>query len=291
MKVHRKNCITIKQMTLFSLMAASVPAIAEFDPAQGGMTEVIQCLNSTWDVCPIYHDKFYWGGSGPDITYISPEGWWPYADPGVSSLNCGQWINGSIVGGATYEQGQASVPQGVDVNINTNWWDFANVDFSTTCGHQHATTYVWGWRYNGNSWMREFVTAHTRTSHINEQGICVFQAAGNPDYPAGFEQFAFGPETLVIHDSPYAVLYTKSQANSHYGAGCGEFECFHRVKINVTYIGGPGTNKGQLTFDPPNNDLTIEPRSDSSFNPDSFSDTPVIIAPDKYKLQSIKTTR
>lgn len=267
------NTSSLKKITLVSLFATAIPSMAAYDPKQGGWTEVIQCLNSTWDVCPIYHDKFYWGGSGPDITYISPEGWWNYADPGVPSVDCGQWINGAVVGGATYEPGVASVPQGVDVTINTQWWDFANVDFSTTCGHQHASTYVWGWRYNGSSWMREFVTAHTRTAHLNDQGICVFQAAGNPDYPAGFEGFAFGPEELSITNSPYAVLYTKSQANSHYGAGCGEFECFHRMRIRVRYEGGPGPNKGELRFEPPTDDLVFEGRDDEQFNPDSFSAT------------------
>ncbi len=267
----KNDFVRSAQLALFSLIATSLPVIAEFDPDQGGMTEIIQCLNSTWDICPIYHDNFYWGGSGPDITYTSPEGWWNYAEPGLSSLNCAQWINGSIVGGATYEAGEPSVPQGVDVTINTHWWDFTNADFFTTCSHAHASTYVWGWRYNGTSWMREFVTAHTRSAYLNDDGICTFQAEGNPDYPEGFEQFAFGPEALTITDSPYAVLYTKSQSNSHFSAGCGQHQCFHRTRVRVNYSGGPGTNKGELRFETPTDELTIGSSSDNNLNPESFT--------------------
>lgn len=274
------------KIALLSLVVSAAPAMAVYDPDQGGWTEIIQCPTSSWDVCPVYHPKFYWGGSGPNISYISPNDWWAYADPGVSSYDCGQWINGSVVGGATYEEGQASVPQGVDVTINTDWWDFTNIDFSTGCGHQSVSTYVWGWRYNGSSWMREFVTAHTRTTFVNDQGICLFQGAGNPDYTnPELEGLAFGPLTLNINNSPYAVLHTKSQATSHFGVGCGEFECFHRVRIRVGYMGGPGVNKGKFEFTPVTDELAVEGRSDNAITPDSFS-----VKPNKSRLKT-KTQR
>lgn len=251
-KYSRNSVPTVGLLMLLS----SASSLAEFDPVQGGMTEIINCPKASWDVCPLYHDNFYWGGSGPNITYTSPEGWWTYADPG-GSLDCTNWINGSIVGGATYEPDQPSIPQNVQVSISTLWWDFAPI-VQGICGHQHASTYVWGWRYNGSSWSREFVTAHTRTSYVDEQGVCQFQAEGNPDYGPGYEQFAFGPETLHIQNSPYAVLWTKTQAISHYDAGCGQFECFHRVRVRATYLGGPGVNKGELRFDPPSDEFAIE---------------------------------
>ena len=251
--------------TLGLVSFISSTAHAEYDSGLGGWTEVIECPTSSWDECPFYHDPFYWGGTGPNLSYTSPVNWWSYAAPGVPSMDCGQWINGGIVGGASYEPGQPSVPQGVDVQVSTHWWDFANTDFSETCGHQHATTYVWGWRYNGSSWSFEFVTAHQKTSYLGDDGICYFQAEGNPDYPGDFEMFAFGPETLSINNSPYAVLYTKTQATSHYSAGCGEFECFHRVRVAASYEGGPGVNKGVVAHEFPSNELTIERRGVEEF--------------------------
>lgn len=243
-------------------------ASAEYDPTIGGWTEVIACHTSTWDVCPIYHPEFYWGGSGPNLVYTSPSGWWTYADPGLSAKDCSQWVNGGIVGGATYEEGQPSIPQGVDVRITTTWWDFENTDFSTTCGHQHATTYVWGWRYLGNSWTFEFVDAHSRTSYLDvDEGICRFQAEGNPEYPPPYDSFAYGPETIQIINSPYVLLFTKSQANSHYNAGCGEFECFHRVRVGISYEGGPGINKGKPVLPPPTDEFTQEPRHNEDSGP------------------------
>ncbi len=262
------------------LLSIASPSLgrADYDPAAGGWTEVIGCPTSSWDVCPFYHDQFYWGGTGPNLAYASPSGWWTYADPGVPSTDCGQWVNGGIVGGATYEQGQPSVPQGVDVVITTNWWDFENTNFAETCGHQHATTYVWGWRYNGNSWSFEFVTAHQRTSYWDSDlDMCRFQAAGNPDYES-FPAFAFGPESLSITDSPYAVLYTKSQATSHYNAGCGEFECFHRVRVAASYSGGPGVNKGVVAIPPPTNELAVETRPVVELDPVLFGATALLEA-------------
>lgn len=251
------TCVpTLAAVGLLMLMTSG-PVTADYDPEQGGWTEVIGCPTSSWDVCPFYHPQFYWGGTGPNLSYVSPAGWWTYASPGEDANDCGQWINGGIVGGATYEPGEPSIPQGVNVSISTNWWDFTNPE---TCGHQHATTYVWGWRYNGHSWSFEFVNAHQRTSYLDEDGNCLFQAAGNPDYPPALEEFAFGPETLTINNSPYAVLFTKTQAKSHIGADCDQFECFHRVRVAASYTGGPGPNEPKVAVDLPTNELTVESR-------------------------------
>lgn len=154
------------------------------------------------------------------------------------------------------------------MTISTQWWDFAPI-VAGICGHQHATTYVWGWRYNGNSWSREFVTAHQRTSYENEQGICTFQAEGNPELPPPFDSFAFGPDIIHIPNSPYAVLWTKTQARSHYNAGCGQFECFHPVRVRATYLGGPGVNEGEPAQPQPTNELAIENTPVVEFDPNA----------------------
>ncbi len=258
MKFSKRQFILIKNATFFAFLAsATLSAQAEFDDTQGGYTEIIQCPVSSWDVCPVYHDDVYWGGSGPNLTYLSPAKWWDYAEPDTDSFACGNWINGSIAGGATYDEGQPSVPQGVDVSIDADFWDFVNFDLSTQCGHQHVSTYVWGWRYNGNSWMREFVTANLRSSYPDANGICQFQGDNNPVY-ASLPGNAFGPDVLNIKNSPYPVLHTKSQATSHAGADCGQFECFHRVRVQVTYDGGPGVNKAVVAHVPATNDLVFD---------------------------------
>ncbi len=229
----------------------SVPAVqAEYNSDFGGWTEIIACPISGWRISSFYHQPLYWGASGPNISYTSPSGWWDYGNETDSAFNCGSWINGIVAGGASYEPGKASVPQGVNVRISSNWWDFTHTDFSANCGHQHISSYVWGWRRNANSWSFEFVAAHTLTSYLDDDGICKFKGKGNPNYSLeSLEGFAFGDETILIEDSPYAVLYTKSQANSHYGAGCGKQECLHALRIAATYEGGPDVDDKKLKFD------------------------------------------
>jgi len=255
----------IKEFLVLLLLMHSTSLLAEYDAGFGGWTEIIACPTSSWDSSALFHEPFYWGGSGPNISYISPPGWWTYGDAADAAFNCKSWVNGSLVGGASYEPGEASMPQGVNVRINTNWWDFIKTDFSTTCGHQHVSTYVWGWRRNANTWSFEFITAHTLTSFLNAEGECLFQGVGNPNYTHELlEGYAFGDQTLLIENSPYAVLYTKSQANSHFYAGCGGQECLHPVRVAVTYEGGPGVKQGKVEMERPTQNLAMEAKQDEN---------------------------
>ena len=75
------------------------------------------------------------------------------------------------------------------------------------------------------------ITSYWNAAHQT----CEFRAAGNPAFPPPFDGYAFGPMEISIPNSPYVVLYEKSQAISHYQAGCGQFECFHPVEVLITY--------------------------------------------------------
>jgi len=224
-------------VTMLAASSLPTPAYASFDPSRPGWTEVINCPTSSftnlWG-----NPSSQWGTRGQYSWNDTGSGWWTYAQPNVPSTNCAPWRNGSLVGGATYSPGSASVPQGVNVSVYTYWNDYnqpGDYTIQSRCGHQHAATYVWGWRYFGNSWGFEFVNAHMITTCWNAATQhCDSQAQGNPCY-TGVPAFAFGPEVIQINNSPYAVLYTKSQATSHYSAGCGQFECFHEILTIVAY--------------------------------------------------------
>lgn len=216
----------------FGVMALATPnpANAAYDPSKPGYTEVINCPTSSftnfWG-----HSSSQWGSSGSWISNDTGTAWWSYASTGdLGSTSCGQWTNGTPVGGATCTPGTPSVPQGVTAKIATYWYDFNQPGDWTVegnCGHQHTSSYVWGWRYFGSSWGFEFVDAHAHATYWDSAaGRCKIKAAGNPESPP---PFAFGDEVISIPNSPYVVLYTKSQATSHYTAGCGELECYHRV--------------------------------------------------------------
>lgn len=220
------------------LAASSYSASAHAAFAPGvGWTEVAVCAPATftnkWG-----HPASAWGSRGSFVWHATPTDWWTYAQPGISSLDCRPWKNGSIVGGATYRVGSPSVPQGVNVSVYSYWNDF-NVPSSWTvqnqCGHMHVSTYIWGWRYNGNSWGYEFNKAHMLSSYWNTStNRCEFKGDGNPEY-VSLPSLAFGPPVLTVNNSPYAVIYTKTQATSHRGAACGQFECFHPLMVIATY--------------------------------------------------------
>lgn len=224
----------------FALLACgySASAHAAYDATKGGWTEVINCTlfrnqwgNGRWTT--------NYGTKGVSEYTITPNGWWTYAHLGSADTDCDAWTDGELVGGATFVNGRASSAQGVTVNIFTYWADGANpANFRTQslCGHQHAVTYVWGWRYFGSSWGFEFVKAHMLSTYWNTNDqSCEFQGAGNPVFPPPYDGFAFGPDPITIANSPYVVLYTKTQAISHYNAGCGQFECFHPVEALAQY--------------------------------------------------------
>ncbi|MDF3064987.1 MAG: hypothetical protein K0R38_588 [Polyangiaceae bacterium] len=228
--------------TLAAAIAAvcwSTGASAAYSASAGGWTEVIGCPTSSWSSYHWGHAQTAWGSRGAWVSYDSGTPWWTYAHAGGGGTDCDQWANGSLIGGATYVPGSPSVPQNVNVTVSTFWYDFnqpSSWTDSTKCGHQHASSYVWGWRYLGSSWAFEFVKAHQTTTYWDAAaGRCKMKAAGNPSYPPPFDGYAFGPEVITINNSPYAVLYTKTQASSHYNAGCGQFECFHRVLAIASY--------------------------------------------------------
>ena len=226
---------------LAAFAASSFAASAEAAYVRGvGFTEIAVCPTSTftdhWG-----HPFSQWGSRGSFLSHATPASWWTYADPGIlQSVNCNQWKNGILVGGATLRAGSPSVPQGVNVKIYSYWNDW-NVPSTWTqqnqCGHMHVATYVWGWRFNGSAWGYEFVKAHTFASYWDTAAQrCKFKADGNPEYPApNLDMYAFGPAVITINNSPYPVLYTKSQATSHRNAGCGEFECYHPLMVIAQY--------------------------------------------------------
>jgi hypothetical protein len=213
----------------------SASAQASYDPSKPGWTEVINCSlfrnqwgNGRW--------SSNWGTQGLSEWNITPQNsWWNYAHLGNQDMDCDAWVDGELVGAATYVAGYRSVPQGVDVNIYTYFSDNNVVFNQDGCGHQHAVSYVWGWRYFGSSWGFEFVNAHMLSTYWDSSTqACEFKGDGNPLY-ADLPALAFGANPIAIHNSPYAVLYTKSQAITHYNAGCGQFECFHPVQTVVQY--------------------------------------------------------
>lgn len=205
-----------------------------------GWSEVIACpissFTSLWG-----HSSSLWGSTSPGTIWKdSGTGWNTYAQTGDGAGDCDSWQNGTAVGGATYSSGSASVAQGVDVFINNWWYDF-DIPSSWTdegqCGHQHTSVYVWGWRYTGSSWSFEFVEANQTAAYWNTQtSRCELRAGGHPLFPPPeLDAFAFGDKTITVSNSPYAVIYTKAQATSHFSAGCGEHGCFHRVLTMVHY--------------------------------------------------------
>lgn len=105
----------------FGVMALATPnpANAAYDPSKPGYTEVINCPTSSftnfWG-----HSSSQWGSSGSWISNDTGTAWWSYASTGdLGSTSCGQWTNGTLVGGATYTPGTPSVPQGVTAKIAT----------------------------------------------------------------------------------------------------------------------------------------------------------------------------
>ncbi len=227
---------------LVGTFAVAMPsAEAAYSASAGGWTEIIACPTSSftglWG-----HSSSEWGDASPSLVWKdSGVGWETYANTGDSSIDCGSWMNGSVVGGATYNPGSPSLPQGVDPLINNYWYDY-DVPASWTdpddCGHQHTSVYVWGWRYHGSSWSFEFVEANSTSAYWNSStGRCQMRAGDHPDYGGHsiLGYLAFGDLSIQINNSPYAVIYTKSQATSHRSAGCGQHGCFHRVMTMVSY--------------------------------------------------------
>lgn len=224
--------------TAMAAYCVSATALAAYDSSIPGWTEVISCSSSTFsDMWG--HSSSQWGMDPPPYVWgESGQGWETYADTGDSSLDCGSWLNGTIAGGATYDQGSASVPQGISPAITTFWDDDNHVmNSSGTCGHQHTSMYVWGWRYNGSSWSYEFVEANGQSTEWDAQySTCRWRAGNHSDWLMKTAGFAFGSSTIFVNNSPYAVLYIKSQATSHRSAGCGPHGCFHPVSTAVAYL-------------------------------------------------------
>lgn len=69
MKGSKQQNTRIKIVLYLTLSArAALPAWAEHDANLGGWTEVIGCPVPSWDVCPVYHDEFYFGGLSTSTT-------------------------------------------------------------------------------------------------------------------------------------------------------------------------------------------------------------------------------
>lgn len=217
-------------------------APAAFSLSLPGYTETVNCRPDATGF-PKIHFGNNWNGTNTvwlDSRTLGGDTNWNYASKGAvnGSVNCGQWVNGSVAGGAGYVPGVASVPKGVTPNINTSWYDFNWPNFRTGagCGHQHLATYVWGWRYNGTSWSFEFRSSTSTSTYIKPDGSCDFKGTGNPDFGnPDITGNAYGTGIVSIPNSPYAVLYTKHQATSHAGYPCGEFGCYHPILAMVWY--------------------------------------------------------
>jgi hypothetical protein len=214
------------------LLCLSSYAWADFQSNPPGLSEYIACPSSGsftpiqwWGGWNDYSTQFFDSHSlGQDDTY------WNYASPdNDGGGNCDPWVRGEVAGGAGFVSGTPSSASGRNVNVTTYWYDFYWPTFSdqSMCGHQHLVTYVWGWRYFGNSWSLEFVSSTMTSTHWNASTQwCEFQGDGNPDYTSVPSE-AYGNGVVRINNSPYAVLYTASQAVSHGGGPCGEFACYH----------------------------------------------------------------
>ena len=225
-------------------------ALASFNAALPGWTETTSCPSAAG--FPEIHWSNNWNGtsfSWFDSRTLGGDVYWNYADKPVGtnvtdSLGCGQWIHGSVAGGAGFVAGVPSLPKGVTANATTQWYDFTWPNFNShaQCGHQHMATYVYGWRYNGANWTFEFVSSTSLSTFKNtSNGRCEFMGTGNPEY-VNTPGFAWGNGVVSIPNSPYAVIYIKSNANDHAGFQCGTnsagqtiFGCIHPVLSMVWY--------------------------------------------------------
>lgn len=214
-------------------------AEAAWQASPPGMTEIIACGFNASKFTPIQ-----WGSNWNSFSYsyfdsrtLGGDPYWNYAAHASTDI-CRNWVRGSVAGGAGYVAGQRSYPQGRTPHVTTYWYDYNWPNFynQSQCGHQHLLTYVWGWRYTGSSWSIEFVSSTGQSTHWNASSQhCDFQGDGNPDYSPSFPGFAYGNGVVTINNSPYAVLYTAHQAQSHGGGPCGEFGCFHPLLAYLWY--------------------------------------------------------
>ncbi|MES1176247.1 MAG: hypothetical protein ABUL62_18135 [Myxococcales bacterium] len=238
-------------VAVYAVMLSAGSALAAFNASLPGYTEVASCPSGTG--FPEIHFANNWNGTDTkffDSSTIGGDVHWNYADKPVppatttDSFGCGQWVHGSVAGGAGYVAGRPSVATGWTVNVSTNWYEFGWPSFSdfSNCGHQHLSTYVYGWRYNGSTWTFEFVSSTMMSTFKNTStGRCEFKGTGNPEY-ASTPGYTWGNGAVSIRNSPYAVLYTKHNANDHAGFDCGNnsagqriFGCMHPVLASVWY--------------------------------------------------------
>lgn len=225
--------------SIFMTFLAASSAQANWQSNPPGETEIIDCIKVAGAFDPIH----WWNSwSSPswswfDSSSLGGDPYWNYASPNKSGW-CDNWVNGSIGGGATYSPPSAAVRTGKGAHVTAMWYDYSFPDFSNKgqCGHQHVSEYIWGWRYlGGSSWTVEYVDMTALSTHWNDSTArCEFQGTGAPGY-ANFPQFAYGNGTIDINNSPYAVLYVKSRAQSHGGGPCGAPGCFHPVLTLANY--------------------------------------------------------
>jgi hypothetical protein len=225
----------LSQGSVLALLFVSIPTQAAWQNNPPGLSEIINCINS-----PTAFSAIHWSNNWSTPTWTSFQSaslggnpYWNYATQGDNDI-CHNWVNGSIAGGATYAPPAASVRRGITQNVSTYWYDFSWPNFydQKQCGHQHLIEYVWGWRYLGNgAWTVEYVTMTAMSTGWNSTTKhCDFKGTGAPGY-SSLPEFAFGNGVVSIPNSPYAVLYVKSQAQSHAGGPCGAFGCFHPLLV------------------------------------------------------------
>ena len=243
--------LSMLSLCLLAVSPASAHETAEYTHGPPpGWTSIINCKNNPGaDIAPllwgsptsdwgqkksifVWHDSRNLGGNEQ----------WNYAnflppDPqgGSGSGECQAWVDGSLYGGATMPPSSPGAPQGVTFGAQVGWYNFNWPDFYNQgqCGHQHMDLYLYGWRWHGSFWTIELANSGKVSTYWDSSAqYCRFKGTGNPDYTGIFTHFAYNDSVLTISNSPYTVIYVKTQASSHTGGGqggCGRFECFHPI--------------------------------------------------------------
>lgn len=223
----------------FLLLSSAASAERPFSPH--GYQEVWECdvesYGFDWGSSSMYSTSYVYFRSR-DLPGGSTDRWWTYASPGnVSSLDCGQWVNGWLAGGGTWPGQGPSLPQGVDVVVQTfhddPWMDYSD---SGECFHTHLTEYVWAWFWGGSEWMVYWYDSFQLQGEMQD-GWCNYIGEELGD-PPGYLVWGDSDNDagIRINNSPFLVLWSMSQASSHFAHGCGEFQCYHPFFVHAAYL-------------------------------------------------------